>query len=127
MQPYLPAINNYHEDMGFPGPSKGGAVSRAVKGMSRLQVQAADATDLSAPSLGGTVGRLQEEVLAEIEREQEGQPSAASTEDGSSSDAAKYVAIMRDKMLAESQTRSVPPHRQESGDQEAERKDSVQN
>ncbi|KAK3252226.1 hypothetical protein CYMTET_38469 [Cymbomonas tetramitiformis] len=38
------AINNYHEDMGFPGPAKGRAVSiRAVKGMSRLQVQAAEA------------------------------------------------------------------------------------
>ena len=38
MQPYLSAINNYHEDMGFPGPAKGRAVSRAVKGMARLQV-----------------------------------------------------------------------------------------
>ncbi|KAK3257230.1 hypothetical protein CYMTET_33674 [Cymbomonas tetramitiformis] len=37
------AINNYHEEMGFPGPAKGRAVSRAVKGMSRLQVQAAEA------------------------------------------------------------------------------------
>ncbi|KAK3252221.1 hypothetical protein CYMTET_38464 [Cymbomonas tetramitiformis] len=37
MQPYLSAINNsYHEDMGFPGPAKG-------EGMSRLQVQAAEA------------------------------------------------------------------------------------
>ncbi|KAK3276674.1 hypothetical protein CYMTET_15272 [Cymbomonas tetramitiformis] len=43
MQPYLSAINNYHEDMGFPGPAKGRAISRAVKGMSRLQVQAAEA------------------------------------------------------------------------------------
>ncbi|KAK3266375.1 hypothetical protein CYMTET_24997 [Cymbomonas tetramitiformis] len=43
MQPYLSAINNYQEDMGFPGPAKGRAVSRAVKGMSRLQVQAAEA------------------------------------------------------------------------------------
>ncbi|KAK3273535.1 hypothetical protein CYMTET_18225 [Cymbomonas tetramitiformis] len=39
MQPYLSAINNYHKDMGFPGPAKGRAVSRAVKGMSRLQEQ----------------------------------------------------------------------------------------
>eukprot|EP00854_Cymbomonas_tetramitiformis_P003827 gene3827-biopygen3771 len=38
MQPYLSAINNYHEDMGFPGPAKSRAVSRAVKGMSRLQM-----------------------------------------------------------------------------------------
>ncbi|KAK3284631.1 hypothetical protein CYMTET_7731 [Cymbomonas tetramitiformis] len=43
MQPYLSAINNYHEDMGFPGPARGRAISRAVKGMSRLQVQAAEA------------------------------------------------------------------------------------
>ncbi|KAK3239619.1 hypothetical protein CYMTET_50463 [Cymbomonas tetramitiformis] len=43
MQSYMFAINNYHEDMGFPGPAKGRAVSRAVKGMSRLQVQAAEA------------------------------------------------------------------------------------
>ncbi|KAK3246227.1 hypothetical protein CYMTET_44229 [Cymbomonas tetramitiformis] len=43
MQPYLSAINNYHEDMGFPGPAKGRAVSKAVKGMPRLQVQAAEA------------------------------------------------------------------------------------
>ncbi|KAK3277751.1 hypothetical protein CYMTET_14258, partial [Cymbomonas tetramitiformis] len=43
MQPYLSAINSYHEDMGFTGPAKGRAVSKAVKGMSRLQVQAADA------------------------------------------------------------------------------------
>ncbi|KAK3240700.1 hypothetical protein CYMTET_49479 [Cymbomonas tetramitiformis] len=43
MQPYLSAINNYHEDAGIPGPAKGRAVSRAVKGMSYLQVQAADA------------------------------------------------------------------------------------
>ncbi|KAK3239085.1 hypothetical protein CYMTET_50960 [Cymbomonas tetramitiformis] len=43
MQPYLSVINNYHEDMGFPGPAKGRAVSRAVKGKSRLQVQAAEA------------------------------------------------------------------------------------
>eukprot|EP00854_Cymbomonas_tetramitiformis_P018359 gene18359-biopygen18947 len=43
MQPYLAAINNYQEHMGFPGLAKGRAVSRAVKGMSRLQVQAAEA------------------------------------------------------------------------------------
>ncbi|KAK3242308.1 hypothetical protein CYMTET_47996 [Cymbomonas tetramitiformis] len=43
MQPYLSAINDYHEDMGFPRPAKGWAVSRAVKGMSALQVQAAEA------------------------------------------------------------------------------------
>ncbi|KAK3248602.1 hypothetical protein CYMTET_41943 [Cymbomonas tetramitiformis] len=41
MQPYLSAINNYHEDMGYPGPAKGRWVSRAVKAMARLQVAAA--------------------------------------------------------------------------------------
>ncbi|KAK3241861.1 hypothetical protein CYMTET_48407 [Cymbomonas tetramitiformis] len=41
MQPSLSAINNYHEDMGYPGPAKGRGVSRAVKGMARLQVAAA--------------------------------------------------------------------------------------
>ncbi|KAK3270288.1 hypothetical protein CYMTET_21313 [Cymbomonas tetramitiformis] len=43
MQPYLSTINNYHEDMGYSRPAKGRGVSRAVKGMSSLQVQAADA------------------------------------------------------------------------------------
>eukprot|EP00854_Cymbomonas_tetramitiformis_P006771 gene6772-biopygen6817 len=41
LQPYLSAINNYHEDMGHPGPAKGRIVARAVKGMSSMQVQAA--------------------------------------------------------------------------------------
>ncbi|KAK3264726.1 hypothetical protein CYMTET_26548, partial [Cymbomonas tetramitiformis] len=50
-QPYLSAINNYHEDMGFPGPAKGRAVSGTVKGMSRLQVQAADAAGRAATEL----------------------------------------------------------------------------
>eukprot|EP00854_Cymbomonas_tetramitiformis_P034115 gene34115-biopygen13950 len=36
MQPYLSAINNYHEDLGFPGPAKGRAVTRAVKGMATI-------------------------------------------------------------------------------------------
>ncbi|KAK3267985.1 hypothetical protein CYMTET_23486 [Cymbomonas tetramitiformis] len=49
MQPYLSAINNYHEDMGFHGPAKGRAISRAVKGMSRLQVQAAEAAGEEQP------------------------------------------------------------------------------
>ncbi|KAK3289156.1 hypothetical protein CYMTET_3402 [Cymbomonas tetramitiformis] len=43
MQPYLSAINNYHEDMGFPGPAKGRGVSRAVKGMASMHVEAAAA------------------------------------------------------------------------------------
>ncbi|KAK3271762.1 hypothetical protein CYMTET_19907 [Cymbomonas tetramitiformis] len=34
--------NKHHEDMGYSGPAKGWSVSRAVKGMSSLQVQAAD-------------------------------------------------------------------------------------
>ncbi|KAK3241985.1 hypothetical protein CYMTET_48293 [Cymbomonas tetramitiformis] len=41
-KPYLSAINNHHEDMGYPGPAKGRGVSRAVKAMSSLQVRAAD-------------------------------------------------------------------------------------
>ncbi|KAK3238215.1 hypothetical protein CYMTET_51759 [Cymbomonas tetramitiformis] len=41
LQPYLSAVNNYHEDMGFDGPAKGRSVSRAVKGMASLQVAAA--------------------------------------------------------------------------------------
>ncbi|KAK3279157.1 hypothetical protein CYMTET_12948 [Cymbomonas tetramitiformis] len=40
MQPYLSAINNYYEDMGFPRPAKGRGVSRAVKRMASLQVRA---------------------------------------------------------------------------------------
>eukprot|EP00854_Cymbomonas_tetramitiformis_P034226 gene34226-biopygen21365 len=43
LQPYLSAINNYHEDMGFPGLAKGRAVSRVVKGMAGLQVAASQA------------------------------------------------------------------------------------
>jgi len=41
MQPYLSAINNYHEDLGFPGPAKGRAVTRAVKGMATIQAETA--------------------------------------------------------------------------------------
>ncbi|KAK3246449.1 hypothetical protein CYMTET_44015 [Cymbomonas tetramitiformis] len=43
LQPYLSAVNNYHENMGYPGPTKGQNVSLTVKGMSSassLQVQA---------------------------------------------------------------------------------------
>ncbi|KAK3266272.1 hypothetical protein CYMTET_25089 [Cymbomonas tetramitiformis] len=47
LQPYLSAINNYHEDMGWPGPAKGRSVSRAVKGMARLQVAASEATGVT--------------------------------------------------------------------------------
>ncbi|KAK3284969.1 hypothetical protein CYMTET_7407 [Cymbomonas tetramitiformis] len=32
LQPHLPAITNYHEDMGCPGPAKGRAVVRDLKG-----------------------------------------------------------------------------------------------
>ncbi|KAK3234424.1 hypothetical protein CYMTET_55366 [Cymbomonas tetramitiformis] len=45
LQPYLSAINNYHEDMGYDGPAKGHSVSRAVKGMASLQVEAAGTPD----------------------------------------------------------------------------------
>ncbi|KAK3277631.1 hypothetical protein CYMTET_14377 [Cymbomonas tetramitiformis] len=47
MQPYLSAINNYHEDMGLPGLAKGRSVTRAVKGMARLRVAASEATGVT--------------------------------------------------------------------------------
>eukprot|EP00854_Cymbomonas_tetramitiformis_P010792 gene10792-biopygen11047 len=47
LQPYLWAINNYHEDMGRPRPAKGRSVTRAVKGMTRLQVAASEATGVT--------------------------------------------------------------------------------
>ncbi|KAK3289778.1 hypothetical protein CYMTET_2813 [Cymbomonas tetramitiformis] len=37
LQPYLSAINNYHEDLGYEAPAKGKSVTRAVKGMAVLQ------------------------------------------------------------------------------------------
>ncbi|KAK3248981.1 hypothetical protein CYMTET_41579 [Cymbomonas tetramitiformis] len=39
LQPYLSAINNYHEDMGFDGPAKGRSVSREVKGMASCRAE----------------------------------------------------------------------------------------
>ncbi|KAK3267378.1 hypothetical protein CYMTET_24058 [Cymbomonas tetramitiformis] len=41
LQPYLSAINNYHEDLGFSGPAKGRSVTRAVKGMATIQAELA--------------------------------------------------------------------------------------
>ncbi|KAK3242252.1 hypothetical protein CYMTET_48045 [Cymbomonas tetramitiformis] len=41
LQPYLSAINNYHEDLRFPGPAKGRSVTRAVKGMATIQTELA--------------------------------------------------------------------------------------
>eukprot|EP00854_Cymbomonas_tetramitiformis_P034042 gene34042-biopygen6435 len=41
MQPHLSAIDNYHEDLGFPGPAKGRALTRAVKGMATIQAELA--------------------------------------------------------------------------------------
>ncbi|KAK3276403.1 hypothetical protein CYMTET_15514 [Cymbomonas tetramitiformis] len=41
LQPYLSAINNYHDDLGLTGPAKGRAVTRAVKGMAKIQAEAA--------------------------------------------------------------------------------------
>ncbi|KAK3272990.1 hypothetical protein CYMTET_18741, partial [Cymbomonas tetramitiformis] len=37
LQPYLSAINNYHEDLGYEAPAKGRSVTRAVKAMAVLQ------------------------------------------------------------------------------------------
>eukprot|EP00854_Cymbomonas_tetramitiformis_P003162 gene3162-biopygen3108 len=39
LQPYLSA--DYHEDLRFPGPAKGSAVTRAVKGMATIQAELA--------------------------------------------------------------------------------------
>ncbi|KAK3265205.1 hypothetical protein CYMTET_26098 [Cymbomonas tetramitiformis] len=36
LQPYLSAINGFHKDLHYPGPAKGRAVTRAVKGMTAL-------------------------------------------------------------------------------------------
>eukprot|EP00854_Cymbomonas_tetramitiformis_P011378 gene11378-biopygen11677 len=47
MQPYLSAINNYHEDMGLSGLVKGRSVTYAVKGMARLRVAASEATGVT--------------------------------------------------------------------------------
>ncbi|KAK3233094.1 hypothetical protein CYMTET_56579 [Cymbomonas tetramitiformis] len=41
LQPYLSAINNYHEDLRSPGPAKGRSVTRAVKGMATIQAELA--------------------------------------------------------------------------------------
>eukprot|EP00854_Cymbomonas_tetramitiformis_P034273 gene34273-biopygen23528 len=37
LQPYLSAINNYHEDMGWSGPAKGISVTRAVTGITHVR------------------------------------------------------------------------------------------
>ncbi|KAK3259605.1 hypothetical protein CYMTET_31408 [Cymbomonas tetramitiformis] len=41
LQPYLSAINNNHKDLRFPGPAKGRAMTRAVKGMATIQAELA--------------------------------------------------------------------------------------
>eukprot|EP00854_Cymbomonas_tetramitiformis_P034111 gene34111-biopygen13323 len=64
MQPYLSAINNYHEDLGFPGPAKGRAVNRAVKGMATIQAElAVEDETIETPRTWLPVGHLQELVL----------------------------------------------------------------
>ncbi|KAK3251021.1 hypothetical protein CYMTET_39632 [Cymbomonas tetramitiformis] len=42
LQPYLSAINSFHEDFDYQGPAKGRAVTRAVKGMPVMQTAAAE-------------------------------------------------------------------------------------
>ncbi|KAK3270661.1 hypothetical protein CYMTET_20950 [Cymbomonas tetramitiformis] len=42
LQPYLSAINCFHKDFSLPGPAKGRAVTRAVKGMTAMQTAAAE-------------------------------------------------------------------------------------
>eukprot|EP00854_Cymbomonas_tetramitiformis_P034342 gene34342-biopygen26299 len=58
LQPYLSAINNYHEDLHYEAPAKGRSVTRAVKGMAVLQ---ADQQVISAEAhqldRGRTVGK----------------------------------------------------------------------
>ncbi|KAK3233915.1 hypothetical protein CYMTET_55812 [Cymbomonas tetramitiformis] len=41
LKPHWSAINNYHEDLGFPGRSKGGAVTSVVKGTASNQIELA--------------------------------------------------------------------------------------
>ncbi|KAK3275261.1 hypothetical protein CYMTET_16597 [Cymbomonas tetramitiformis] len=41
LQSCLSAINNYHEGLGFAGPAKGGAVTRALKGKASSQAEQA--------------------------------------------------------------------------------------
>ncbi|KAK3287537.1 hypothetical protein CYMTET_4959 [Cymbomonas tetramitiformis] len=36
-KPHLSAFSNYYEDLGLPGPAKGGAVTRAVRGMATIK------------------------------------------------------------------------------------------
>eukprot|EP00854_Cymbomonas_tetramitiformis_P003397 gene3397-biopygen3353 len=55
MQPYVSATNNYYEDIRFRGPAKGRGVSRAVKGMASMQVQAAAAAAAAAVRVEQTV------------------------------------------------------------------------
>ena len=48
LQPYLSAINNFHEDFGHDGPAKGRAVTRAVRGMTAMQTEAEEEQGCSA-------------------------------------------------------------------------------
>ncbi|KAK3284586.1 hypothetical protein CYMTET_7774 [Cymbomonas tetramitiformis] len=50
LQPYLSAINCFHEDFKFPGPAKGRATTRAVKGMTAMQTEAAEQQDVGGDS-----------------------------------------------------------------------------
>eukprot|EP00854_Cymbomonas_tetramitiformis_P003733 gene3733-biopygen3671 len=47
LQPYLSAINCFHEDFSFPRPAKGRDVTRAVKGMTVMQTEAAEQRDIT--------------------------------------------------------------------------------
>ncbi|KAK3237560.1 hypothetical protein CYMTET_52375 [Cymbomonas tetramitiformis] len=47
LQPYLLAINSFHGDFNFPGPAKGRAVVRAVKGTTAMQTAAAEQEDIT--------------------------------------------------------------------------------
>ncbi|KAK3288433.1 hypothetical protein CYMTET_4090 [Cymbomonas tetramitiformis] len=72
LQPYLSAINNYHEDLWFPGPAKGRSVTRAVKGMATIQAELAvqeeniETQRMAASGTRTTCTRSSAEVDSEI-------------------------------------------------------------
>ncbi|KAK3239637.1 hypothetical protein CYMTET_50449 [Cymbomonas tetramitiformis] len=47
LQPYLSAINCFHEDFDYQGPAKGRAVTRVVKGMTAMQTAAAEQQNIT--------------------------------------------------------------------------------
>ncbi|KAK3246364.1 hypothetical protein CYMTET_44101 [Cymbomonas tetramitiformis] len=75
LQPYLSAINCFHEDFSFQGPAKGRAVTRAVKGMTAMQTAAAEqqnVTETTADRHGDAAGELAEGQQRTLDRAREG-------------------------------------------------------